>query len=83
LCVSFAVLEHDGFDANPPMFSCLVSEQKDKNLLCGYAMYYAIYSGREGKAMWLEDIYVSPICRKQGIGRALFSQVAQVSYLVI
>lgn len=45
----------------------------------GYAVYYRTFStfvGRPG--IFLEDLYVRPTYRKQGLGRALLDEVARV-----
>ena len=46
----------------------------------GFALYYRNFStfvGREG--LFLEDLYVRPAFRGQGVGRALLARVAQVA----
>jgi GNAT superfamily N-acetyltransferase len=46
----------------------------------GYAVYFYNYStwlGRKG--IYLEDIYVSPVYREQGAGKALLRHIAQIA----
>ncbi|KAF4533314.1 hypothetical protein B566_EDAN004435 [Ephemera danica] len=45
--------------------------------MCGFALYFPTYSTWEGKALRLEDIYVSPSHRGRGLGRLLFNRVAK------
>jgi len=45
----------------------------------GYALYFftfCSFAGRRG--LWLDDLYVRPRFRKQGLGRALIQEVASV-----
>jgi len=47
--------------------------------LAGYAMYFFTFSsflGRRG--LWLEDLYVRPTFRQQGLGRVLLVEVANI-----
>ncbi|XP_063224199.1 thialysine N-epsilon-acetyltransferase isoform X2 [Bacillus rossius redtenbacheri] len=48
-----------------------------RSRLVGYALYYQRYSTWNGVSLHLEDLYVSPRFRQQGVGRALFKQVAK------
>jgi GNAT superfamily N-acetyltransferase len=50
----------------------------DANTLLGYALYFYTYSTWKGKALYLEDLYITPGCRGQGLGSALFNRVAKV-----
>lgn len=50
----------------------------DANTLLGYALYFYTYSTWKGKALYLEDLYVTPGCRGEGLGSALFNRVAKV-----
>ncbi|KAJ9586448.1 hypothetical protein L9F63_019912, partial [Diploptera punctata] len=45
--------------------------------LLGFALYYYIYSTWKGKSLYLEDLYVTPSCRGQGLGSALFNRVTK------
>jgi GNAT superfamily N-acetyltransferase len=47
--------------------------------LAGYAIYFFTFSSFVGRAgIWLEDVYVQPQFRKQGLGRQLIEAVARV-----
>lgn len=52
----------------------------DANTLLGYALYFYTYSTWKGKALYLEDLYVTPGCRGQGLGSALFNRVAKRAF---
>jgi GNAT superfamily N-acetyltransferase len=46
----------------------------------GFALYFISYStwtGRQG--LWLEDLFVLPECRGEGIGKALLATLAKVA----
>ena len=46
----------------------------------GFALYFTSYStwtGRHG--LWLEDLFVLPECRGEGIGKALLATLAQLA----
>ncbi|MDB6058820.1 MAG: GCN5-related N-acetyltransferase [Verrucomicrobiales bacterium] len=46
----------------------------------GYAIYFSTFSSFIGRpGLWLEDLYVRPRFRKNGIGRRLIESVAQVA----
>ena len=45
----------------------------------GYAIYFHTFSSFVGrKGIWLEDLYVRPQFRKNGLGRALIQAVARI-----
>jgi GNAT superfamily N-acetyltransferase len=47
--------------------------------LAGYAIYYFTFSSFVGRpGIWLDDVYVRPQFRGQGLGRNLFRAVARV-----
>ena len=47
--------------------------------LAGYALYFFTFSSFIGRAgIWLDDLYVRPAFRHQGLGRALIEAVARV-----
>ncbi|XP_078040085.1 thialysine N-epsilon-acetyltransferase-like isoform X2 [Augochlora pura] len=68
-------LERDGFDTKQPVFICFVAEINEK--VIGYAISYYTYSTWCGKAMYLEDIYVTQKYREQHIGSKLLKTVAK------
>lgn len=71
------VLERDGFDVPSPVFMCYVAETSDLQIV-GYALFYYTYSTWLGKSVFLEDLYVQPAHRKNGIGKKLFLTAAKV-----
>ncbi|GJQ84117.1 hypothetical protein Trydic_g12090 [Trypoxylus dichotomus] len=73
------VLMKDGFETDSPAFSSYVAET-DKNTIVGYAIYYTCYSTWLGKSIFLEDLYVEPEYRTQGIGKRLFLAVAKLAH---
>ncbi|XP_076606715.1 diamine acetyltransferase 2b isoform X2 [Chaetodon auriga] len=80
--ISHEELERDGFCENP-FFECLVAEvpeehkSKDGFTIVGYALYFYTYSTWKGRSVYLEDLYVMPEFRGNGIGKGLLSSVAQ------
>jgi GNAT superfamily N-acetyltransferase len=45
----------------------------------GYALYFFTFSSFIGRAgIWLEDLYVRPAFRRQGLGRAMIEAVARI-----
>ncbi|XP_041974326.1 thialysine N-epsilon-acetyltransferase-like isoform X2 [Aricia agestis] len=73
-------LQRDGFEKEPPAFSCLVAELPSKHRVIGYALYFPTYSTWRGASMMLEDLYVRPTERKQGVGDKLFEAVAEEAW---
>lgn len=47
--------------------------------MVGYGLYYFIYSTWKGRNIYLEDIYVKPEYRGQGIGSKIIKKVAEVA----
>lgn len=46
----------------------------------GYALYYETFSSFMGKvAMYLEDIYITPLFRKKGYGREIFNVLTEIA----
>ncbi|XP_066143961.1 thialysine N-epsilon-acetyltransferase [Euwallacea fornicatus] len=72
-------LEKDGFESENPAFTCLVAELSD-GYIVGYALYYTSYSTWLGRSIFLEDLYVQPAYRKNGIGTQLFLAVAKIAH---
>src|SRR5437588_10854155 len=67
----------DGFGSEPK-YRCLIAEWDGAP--AGFAFYFYVYStwiGRPG--LYLEDLFVLPEMRGQGIGRALLKHLAQIS----
>ena len=72
-------LEEDGFGAKP-FFECLVAYDPAKpDKLVGFVLFFYTYSTWEGKAVFMEDLYVTPTYRGKGIGTNLWKGVVQVS----
>uniref|UniRef100_A0ABM5EJK2 Thialysine N-epsilon-acetyltransferase-like isoform X2 n=1 Tax=Pogona vitticeps TaxID=103695 RepID=A0ABM5EJK2_9SAUR len=64
---------------------CLCSERKRSRpfpRLCptvvGYGLYFFTYSTWKGRNIYMEDLYVRPEFRGQGIGKKLMSRIAQM-----
>ncbi|XP_024117069.1 diamine acetyltransferase 2b [Oryzias melastigma] len=76
-------LERDGF-CESPFFECLVAEvpeehkSKEGFTVVGYALYFYTYSTWKGPSIFLEDLYVMPEFRGNGIGKGLLCKVAEV-----
>ena len=55
----------------PPPFYCLIARFQSDAI--GFALYFQSYSTWRGKpGIWLEDLYVKPSYRRQGVGQGLF-----------
>ncbi|XP_034845693.1 diamine acetyltransferase 2 isoform X1 [Mirounga leonina] len=82
--MSEEALRADGFGGNP-FYHCLVAEvlpapgEPQGPRVVGYGLYYFIYSTWKGRNVYLEDIYVTPECRGQGIASKIIKKVAQVA----
>ncbi|CAG9826660.1 unnamed protein product [Diabrotica balteata] len=66
-------LEKD-YSENSSGFQCVVAETSD-NRLVGYAVYSDMYSTWDGKAVYLEGLYVKPDYRGSTIEKNLFLTV--------
>ena len=84
-------LLRDGFGPTP-RFHCLIAEvsstdnqQPTTNNLpvpVGFALYFHNYSTWRGHAgIYLEDLFVRPVFRGRGIGKALFAAVAAIAVM--
>nr|XP_004669276.1 thialysine N-epsilon-acetyltransferase isoform X1 [Jaculus jaculus] len=82
--ISEEVLRADGFGENP-FYHCLVAEflpppgEPQERRVVGYGLYYFIYSTWKGRNIYLEDIYVMPQYRGQGIGTRIIKKVSEVA----
>jgi GNAT superfamily N-acetyltransferase len=71
-------IARDGFGPKPK-FRAIIAELDGK--AAGYAVFFEFYSTFQGRAgLFLEDIYVRPHLRKQGIGQALLNYVARIAW---
>jgi GNAT superfamily N-acetyltransferase len=71
-------IARDGFGPHPK-FRAVIAEVDGKP--AGYAVFFGFYSTFQGRAgLFLEDIYVRPHLRKQGIGQALLNYVARIAW---
>lgn len=71
-------LFRDGF-GDDPIFSCLIAEVEGNGgkTAAGFALYFHNYSTWQGRrGIHIEDLFVLPEFRGQGIGKALLAQVA-------
>jgi len=69
-----ADLLRDGF-GEQPCFECLIAEEHGQ--ATGFALYFYNYSTWRGRpGIHLEDLFVLPRFRGQGIGKALLARVA-------
>jgi GNAT superfamily N-acetyltransferase len=63
--------------SNPP-FECLIAEVEKKPV--GLALFYNFYSTWLGShGLYLEDLFVYPQGRGQGIGRSLLSRLSEIA----
>ena len=72
--VSLEHFEESGF-GETPVWWAFVAEVDNK--VCGFALYYIRYSTWKGQRLYLEDFYVEPELRGQGIGALLFERLIQ------
>ena len=75
LCADPFNLREDGF-GREPRFQCLFAEVDGKPV--GVILYFVVYSTWTSRnSLCIEDLYVAPQSRRQGIGRALMTEVAK------
>jgi GNAT superfamily N-acetyltransferase len=67
----------DGFGPDLK-FRAVIAEWSEQ--IAGYALFFEFYSTFQGRAgLFLEDIFVRPQFRRQGIGKALLAHVARIA----
>ena len=54
---------------------CYAYVAESNNSIIGFALYYVSYSTWKGKSLYLEDLFVLPEYRKEGVGGLLFDEV--------
>jgi len=69
-------LLQDGFGPER-YYQCLIAEHD--NLPAGFALFFPVYSTWRGRSLHLEDFFVRPQFRGQGIGKALLTRVAAIA----
>jgi GNAT superfamily N-acetyltransferase len=68
---------HDSLFGSPPVAGALLVRCGQE--LAGYAIYFFTFSSFVGRlGIWLDDLYVRPAYRRQGLGRALLERVADI-----
>merc|ERR1712013_348132 len=70
--VTIRDLKREGFGGNP-YFRCKVAEREGK--LVGFSLFCFVYYTWVGKSIYLDDLYVKPEARGQGIGTRLMKAV--------
>jgi len=69
-------LRQDGFGTRPK-FRALIAEIDGRP--AGYALFFDCYSSFQGHGIFLEDLFVRPLSRGKGVGRALLARVARMA----
>ena len=78
-----ALLEEALFGAAPSAEALIAEVRTDPDgpwKPAGFALFYKTYSTWEGRSgIWLEDLYVPPAHRRDGVGGALLSHLAKIT----
>jgi len=70
-------LQHTLFGDHPLAYA-LLAEDGDRAV--GFALYYFRYSSFAGQpSLWLDDLFVDPAHRSQGVGAALMAHLAAIA----
>ncbi len=66
------------FGASPAVFAYVVDDEAQDGALAGFALYFLNFSTWLGvHGIYLEDLYVRPQFRGQGLGKALLATLAK------
>jgi GNAT superfamily N-acetyltransferase len=81
LCVADEALLSAALFGERPAAECLVArEGRENGAAAGFALFFHSFSTfRARRGIWLEDLFVYPRYRGQGIGRALLSEVGRIA----
>lgn len=61
-----------------PPFECLIAERDSAAV--GFALFFTTYSTWIGKrGLWLEDLFVLPEFRREGVGGALLRRIGELA----
>ncbi|MDR2009234.1 MAG: GNAT family N-acetyltransferase [Bacteroidales bacterium] len=60
------------------LFGCFVVEKEDGEVI-GMALYFFAYFTWVGKSLYLDDLYVKPEYRGEGIGTALLDEIFKLA----
>lgn len=74
--VTLEQLENDGF-GDRALYETLILELDNRPV--GMALYYNRYSTWMGKSLYLEDLYVIPEARGNGLGLKAMKKLAQIA----
>ncbi|XP_005099202.1 diamine acetyltransferase 2-like [Aplysia californica] len=68
--------------AEKSLCSSIVAELagSEPRQLIGYSLFFPIYSTLDGMSMYLEDIYVTPSQRGQGLGKKMLLHVTKAAF---
>lgn len=81
LQVSSAQFRLDGFESETPMYYCLLLEDSTKTV-CGIAFTYFGYDARNGRYLYLEDLFFEEHVRGKGGGKEVMLALANICHLL-